>query len=195
MTTRDRILDAAAQVMRSRGLGRATTKEIAKAAGYSEATLYKHFRDKTDLFVAVLDERVPSNLRSLLAGLDERAGAGTVSGTLEEVARAAIAFYTETFPMAASVFAEPQLLTAHRAALRERGAGPQTVRDALAAYLAAERNLGRVRADADPRAAAALLLGACFQHGFLGHFTEQEDAASAAATLVQTLAVGVLPPS
>ncbi|HEX4258089.1 MAG TPA: helix-turn-helix domain-containing protein, partial [Streptosporangiaceae bacterium] len=45
--TRDRILDAATHVMRTRGFARTTTKEIARAAGYSEATLYKHFQDKT----------------------------------------------------------------------------------------------------------------------------------------------------
>ncbi len=58
--TRDRILDAATHVMRTRGFARTTTKEIARAAGYSEATLYKHFQDKTDLFLAVLKERLPT---------------------------------------------------------------------------------------------------------------------------------------
>ncbi|MGH3995405.1 MAG: helix-turn-helix domain-containing protein, partial [Pseudonocardiaceae bacterium] len=37
MSTRDRILDGAAEVMRTRGLANTTTKEIAKAAGLSEA--------------------------------------------------------------------------------------------------------------------------------------------------------------
>ena len=66
--TRDRILDAAAHVMRTLGFARTTTKEIARAAGYSEATLYKHFQDKTDLFLAVLKERLPS-LGSTLSAL------------------------------------------------------------------------------------------------------------------------------
>ena len=36
MTTRDAILDGALEVMRTRGLARTTTKEIARAAGFSE---------------------------------------------------------------------------------------------------------------------------------------------------------------
>src|ERR1700733_13336135 len=80
--TRDRILDAAAHVMRTRGFARTTTKEIARAAGYSEATLYKHFLDKTDLFLAVLKERLPSlgsTLSALSAAIDadNQADAGT----------------------------------------------------------------------------------------------------------------------
>ena len=36
--------------MRKVGLVRATTKEIARVAGYSEAALFKYFQDKDDLF-------------------------------------------------------------------------------------------------------------------------------------------------
>jgi AcrR family transcriptional regulator len=45
MGTRDDILDAAAEVLRTQGFARATTKSIAQVAGYSEAALYKHFAD------------------------------------------------------------------------------------------------------------------------------------------------------
>ncbi|MEV0029378.1 helix-turn-helix domain-containing protein [Nocardia sp. NPDC050793] len=197
MSTRDRMLDAAAHVMRTRGLARTTTKEIAKAAGYSEAALYKHFRDKTDLFLAVLVERAPTNLGSAVAGLTQRAGQGSVQETLEQVARGALAFYRVGFPMAASLFAEPDLLAAHRAALRDRGAGPQYIGIAVAAYLTAERDLGRIRSDADPDAAAALLIGACLQHAFLSSFAGEpadQDATDQIATaLVRTLMSGLNP--
>ena len=56
---RVRIVDAAHELMLTIGLARATTKEIAKAAGCSEAALYKHFASKEDLFVTVLKERLP----------------------------------------------------------------------------------------------------------------------------------------
>lgn len=190
MTTRDRMLDAAAHVMRTRGLVGATTKEIAKAAGYSEAALYKHFRDKTDLFLAVLTERVPSPLAKVLGTLDQRVGQGSVTDTLEEVARAAITFYRHGFPMAAALFADPRLLAAYRDTLRRRGAGPQHVTRAVAAYLAAEKEQGRTTAD--PDAAAALLVGACLQHAFLGHFiADQDEDAHLATALVRTLADGL----
>jgi len=193
VSTRDRMVDAAAEVMRARGLAHATTKEIARAAGFSEAALYKHFRDKTELFLAVLAERTPGALTKLLAGLGERAGTDTVLRHLTDIARAAIEFYGHSFPMAASLFAEPVLFAAHRAALRERNAGPQHVNDAVADYLAAEQLLGRVRPDADVRAATALLIGACFQRAFLDHFTEPPaDPVAVAASLAATVAAGIV---
>jgi hypothetical protein len=100
--------------------------------------------------------------------------------------------------MAASLFAEPDLLAAHRASLQERGAGPHHVNDLLAAYLAAEQEFGRVHPDADPQVAAALLLGACLQHAFFGAFADRPVGRTAtgqvAATLVKTLAGGLVPP-
>jgi AefR-like transcriptional repressor, C-terminal domain len=95
------------------------------------------------------------------------------------------------------VFSEPQLLAAHRAEVRERDAGPHHVSDTVANYIAAEQDLGRVRANVDPRAAADLLLGACFQHAFLSRFADttvdDETAERTAAALVQTLLSGLAP--
>src|SRR5690606_21040911 len=108
------------------GIAHATTKEIARVAGCSEALLYKHFADKTGLFVAVLQERAPG-LAHLLGALPDRAGSGTVRENLTEVVRAARAFYLETFAMAASLFSDRTLLEAHRARLAELGAGPEYV--------------------------------------------------------------------
>jgi AcrR family transcriptional regulator len=193
------MLDAAAHVMRTRGMARATTKEIAKAAGYSEAALYKHFRDKTEMFLAVLTERVPSTLGAVLANLVQQAGEESVQDTLHELARAALDFYNETFVMAASVFSEPQLLAAHRAAVLERDAGPHHISETVANYIAAEQNLGRIRSDVDSPSAAALLLGACFQHAFLNRFadTSMDDQTvdHIAAGLAQTLFRGLDPQS
>jgi AcrR family transcriptional regulator len=193
------MLDAAALVMRTRGMARATTKEIAKAAGYSEAALYKHFRDKTEIFLAVLTERVPSTLGVVLATLVQQAGEGSVQDTMQELARAALRFYDETFVMAASVFSEPQLLAAHRAEVNDRHAGPHYVSETVANYIAVEQNLGRIRGDADPRAAAALLLGACFQHAFLSRFADtaldDETVEHTATELVRTLSSGLTPGS
>ncbi|MEJ2861287.1 TetR/AcrR family transcriptional regulator [Actinomycetospora flava] len=169
-STRDRMLDAALTVMRDRGVARATTREIAREAGFSEAALYKHFEDKTALFVAVLVERVPSRFTDVLDGLPARVGTADVEEILVEVATEAVAFYRETFPMGASLFSEPAILAAHRAALARLGTGPHVAVDGLADYLAAEARLGRVDAATDPRAAALLLLGACQMTTFLAAF-------------------------
>jgi AcrR family transcriptional regulator len=200
--TRDRILDAAAHVMRTRGFARTTTKEIARAAGYSEATLYKHFQDKTDLFLAVLKERLPSlgsTLSALSAGIDDTntAASESLASRLTATAHGAIAFYEASFPISASVFSEPELLAAHHAAVTGRGGGPQYPLEALARYLRLEQGRGRIRPGADCDAAASLLLGSCFQYAFLRCFAQlPPDPAAAQAhanAIVTTLLAGLAP--
>ncbi|MFF1399494.1 TetR/AcrR family transcriptional regulator [Streptomyces sp. NPDC058287] len=162
---RVRIVDAAHELMLSIGLARATTKEIAKAADCSEAALYKYFANKEELFVTVLSERLPK-LGPLLTELSKEPGAKSVEENLTEIAREAALFYEQTFPMAASLYAEPQLKRRHEEALREMGAGPHRPIQGLDAYLRSEQDAGRVSRDADTYAAASLLLGACAQRAF-----------------------------
>lgn len=50
---RDRILDAALRVFAERGFHGATTRELARAAGVSEALMFRHFPTKEDLYVAL----------------------------------------------------------------------------------------------------------------------------------------------
>ncbi|MFC9457410.1 TetR/AcrR family transcriptional regulator [Streptomyces sp. NPDC058430] len=162
---RVRIVDAAHELMLSIGLARATTKEIAKAADCSEAALYKYFANKEELFVTVLSERLPK-LGPLLTELSKEPGAKSVEENLTEIAREAALFYEQTFPMAASLYAEPQLKRRHEEALREMGTGPHRPIQGLDAYLRSEQDAGRVSRDADTYAAASLLLGACAQRAF-----------------------------
>jgi AcrR family transcriptional regulator len=190
------MLDAAEHVLRTRGIAQATTKHIAAQAGFSEAALYKHFQDKADLFLAVLRERSPSDFGSLLEALSDQVGRGTVAATVQAVAQAALDFYLDTFPMAVSVFSDVRLLAAHRDAVVARGAGPRSPTTVLSAYFEAERQAGRIDQKTDPHAAASLLLGACFQHAFLVHFSgddpNEEFTRDFAARLTATLLTGLV---
>ena len=85
---RVRILDAAHDLLLTVGLARATTKEIAKAAGCSEAALYKYFASKEELFVRVLGERLP-RLAPLLSTLTAEPGTGTLEENLTRIAEQA----------------------------------------------------------------------------------------------------------
>ncbi|MFE6765434.1 TetR/AcrR family transcriptional regulator [Streptomyces sp. SID9124] len=192
---RVRLVDAAHQLMLTKGLARTTTKEIAKAAGCSEAALYKHFLSKEELFVVVLKERLPKiDLRQLTD--DPGAGERSVEENLAVIARQATLFYEQSFPIAASLYAEPTLKERHDAAMRELGTGPHLPIRGVATYLRAEQTAGRVRADADTYAAASLLLGACAQRAFAYDATADGEppqplddfAASLARTLLRGLA-------
>jgi AcrR family transcriptional regulator len=184
--TREVILDAAARVLRERGLANATTKEIARAAGFSEATLYKYFRDKLELMVMVLHERGPQFI-PMLQTLPRRAGTGSVRAILTELATVCITFYRDGFPMFASIFSDPAILNAHRDHLRGRNLGPHRANEGLAEYLRAEQALGRISGDADPEAVAGLILGACFQHAFVTFFAPdpRDDEKAAQAFVAQ----------
>ena len=195
--TRAQLVDAAERVLRTRGLARATTKEIAREAGCAEGTLYLHFADKLDLVRAVHEKLLPAFVE-VVRHLPGRAGTGTVEANLTEVADSALRLYRDLLPVGSSLFADPELLARYRALLAERGGGPQRAWEPVAAYLRAEQALGRVAADADPAAAAALLLGACQQLVFVELMTGPEtlpfrDRPDPAPALVATLLAGLAP--
>jgi AcrR family transcriptional regulator len=191
---RGRILDAAADVMRKLGLVRATTKEIARVAGYSEAAIYKHFKDKDDLFFSVLAERLPTFAGALGAEL-EVPRARPVKERLVEVTMAALRFYSESMPIAVSVLSEPDTLARQRKRMVASGRGPEKANEAVAAYLRAEQRLGRVSARANVEVAASLLIGACFQCAFLSLYHGQklrpEEVKRLASEIVTTLLDGL----
>ena len=57
--TRAALLDAAEEVFLERGVSRASLEVISRRAGVTRGALYWHFRNKGDLFRAML-ERVPT---------------------------------------------------------------------------------------------------------------------------------------
>jgi len=52
---REQLLDTAVTLFAEKGYGGATTAELARAAGVTEPIIYRHFKSKKDLFVAVID--------------------------------------------------------------------------------------------------------------------------------------------
>lgn len=171
--------------MRRDGLVRATTKEIAREAGCSEALLYKHFPDKHDIFVQVLTERSP---RLDLTGGSP--GSGSVVGNLESLVANLVAFYAQGFTIAVSIFSSAELLTAHREAMAARGAGPHGPSRVVARYLDQEVELGRL-ATIDTDAIARLLTGAALHEAFLSAYAGEpvSDPASLAHRLVSAVAL------
>ena len=58
---RRQLVDAALEVFSRKGFGGTTTKEIAAAAGVTEAIIFRHFASKQDLYDAVLDQHHESS--------------------------------------------------------------------------------------------------------------------------------------
>ncbi|MFD4264929.1 TetR/AcrR family transcriptional regulator [Rhodococcus sp. NPDC058481] len=183
MGTRDQILDAAAEIMRNRGVAQATTKEIAKAAGYSEAALYKHFSDKEDLILNVLRHRMPGQ-----DSARPEPGTDTVEDNLAAFARIALTFYQQSLPLLGGLLAQPKRMAAHRDSMRRHGAGPGHAIAGIARYLRAEQELGRVDTDTDTDTVAAMLDGTCFHQAFLRFYEAGPDATAAPDELARSLA-------
>lgn len=198
--TRARILDAAAHLLSTVGISRTTTKQIAREAGCSEAALYKHFRDKEEIFMRVLHERAP-RFSDALARLPGRAGTGDPAEHLAEVVRCALPFFRQSLPMAGSLLASPELLANYRRKLALTAAGPHQATALLSRYLRLEQRGGRISAGIDPEAAAMLLIGACFHRAFLDCFYGPEpppgrppvDDEEFVTEVVRALLAGVAP--
>lgn len=71
--TRAGLLDAAEHLFQSRGVARTSLNDIALAAGTTRGAIYWHFKDKADLFVAMM-ERVTLPLEQTLAMTDLACG-------------------------------------------------------------------------------------------------------------------------
>jgi AcrR family transcriptional regulator len=69
--TRETILDAAERVFLERGVARTSLEEIARTANVTRGAIYWHFKNKVDLFGAMI-ERVRLPLDSLIDELEEQ---------------------------------------------------------------------------------------------------------------------------
>jgi TetR/AcrR family acrAB operon transcriptional repressor len=55
LATRERLLDAAELLFQEQGVSRTTLQQIAQASGATRGAVYWHFKDKADLFNAMMD--------------------------------------------------------------------------------------------------------------------------------------------
>ena len=185
MVARDSILDAAAAVMSGKGIAKATTKEIARVAGYSEALLYKHFPDKQAIYLGVLRER-PGGVIPLL-----EPGMGEIPDNLAEITVGLMEFYVASFPVSASVFSDRELLLAWREGMTARDTGPRGPLRGVEHYLEEEIALRRLDAGTDVTAIATLLCGAAFQAAFLACYDGLAEVPNAQA-LAERLVAAVV---
>ncbi|MEZ0051832.1 AcrR family transcriptional regulator [Mycobacterium sp. MAA66] len=85
-TVRDRLIDAAEECMRTKGIRATTVSEVAEAAGVSRGWLYRHFPDKVTLLGAAivrLNDAYWSDAHAMLEsidGLDHQIAAGVQHG-------------------------------------------------------------------------------------------------------------------
>jgi TetR/AcrR family transcriptional regulator, acrAB operon repressor len=83
LATRNSLLDSAELLFQAQGVSRTSLQEIAQAAGTTRGAIYWHFKDKADLFNAMM-ERVTLPLEEAL----QRAGDADVADPLAQMRKA-----------------------------------------------------------------------------------------------------------
>ncbi|MEV6942240.1 TetR family transcriptional regulator [Streptomyces sp. NPDC051172] len=184
---RQQLFDAAERILLRAGPNALTSRAVTAEAGCAKGVLHRHFAD----FDAFLAELVLDRIRRLAglgAALGEAAGTGTVAGNLTRA-------LTDLFD-AVAIAVVGLVITRDELRARLRAAGSigiplMTEASAmLTGYLAAERDLGRVAADADVALLAATLLGAAHLL-FADREAGPPDAAAVCRTVATVLAGAV----
>jgi len=68
--TREYLLRAASQVFAERGFHEATLDEVAAAAGYTKGAVYSNFKNKEDLFLALLEDAYARDMAAIKETLE-----------------------------------------------------------------------------------------------------------------------------
>ena len=150
------ICNAALEVFAEKGFAAAKLDEIARLAGVSKGTLYLYFKDKEDLFRAVVRDAIAPNLDALTATI------ATLEAPFPDIVRAFFAGFAEkeaSLPIGAvakMVIGEsrnfPELARVWHDEVASKAIG------ALAAFIERAQHRGEVRAG-DPRLFAFSLMG------------------------------------
>jgi AcrR family transcriptional regulator len=153
---REQLFDAAERILLRDGPSALTSRAVTTEAGCAKGVLHRHFAD-FDAFIAELVRDRIARIGNQAAALRNSAGTGTIAGNLTgaltglfgSVAVAIVGLITfrddvrarlrQVTPVGVPVLTEATAMTA--------------------SYLAAERDLGRLAADADVDALAATLIG------------------------------------
>jgi AcrR family transcriptional regulator len=184
---RQQLFGAAERVLLRAGPSALTSRAVTAEAGVAKGVLHRHFAD----FDAFLAEFVLDRVERLdpeAAALRQAAGTGTVAGN---IAAALTALFGS---VAVAIVALVDFRDELRARLRgDWPAGVPVLTEAMvmiADYLAAERDLGRIAADADVETLAAVLMGAV--HRLFADRTADPPEAAAVTKMVTTIIGGAV---
>lgn len=192
--TRERLLDAAENLFRDRGVTRTSLAEVATAAGMTRGAVYWHFKDKVDLFRAMCERATLPLDAAFEKGC--ASACGDPLGTLRTLAIGALTnlaadaraqnVFEIIFHKSELVDELAGLASAHR---EERGECLREIQDIV--RRAAE--VGQIPRDADPYLATqglhALMIG--IMHEWVLDPTAY-DLAAAAPALIDMLLAGLV---
>jgi AcrR family transcriptional regulator len=175
---REQLFDAAERVLLRHGPNALTSRAVTDEAGVAKGVLHRHFTD-FDAFLTDLVLDRAAQLAAQSSALRESTGSGTVVDNLTG------ALTTLFGPVPVAIIPLITFRDELRAGLRQAtpGGGIAILSEAttaIAAYLTAERDLGRIAADADIDSLTLSLVGG-------GHllFADRDSAPPSTATITK----------
>lgn len=179
---REQLFAAAERVLRRDGPNALTSRAVTAEAGCAKGVLHRHFADVEDFLAQLVLDRIA---RVEAQGAALRGGTADAADALADMLCAL--FDSVAVSVLGLVTARDGLRERLR---RERGApGVPVLTEAaeeIRAYLAAEQERGRLRADADPGALAMTLVGGA--HLLVAGADAAPDRAAVRAMVVTALA-------
>jgi len=153
---RQRIIDAAVEIVAKVGYARATTKVIAEAAGVNEVTLFRHFGNKKNLFSAAIELYGGPALTPII----EAQLTGDYRQDLTTVGNIFIEILLERREMLRLLLCESAHIPEVRTVLARN---PRELRKMLARYLQSQMEKGTIK-EQHPEALAQAFLGMFFAY-------------------------------
>lgn len=193
---RQNIIDATDRLLRTHGLARLTTREIAREAKVADGLIYHHFKDKAELIFEVIETRVRET-RNYMQNLPLEVGKKTLPQNLEDVLLSVYHAHYEITPILNTVFADQKLRNRLQEIVKERNMGPQYAIEGLNVYLAAEQRMGRLSDAIETNVLAKCLWMISIQSAMLdrwmGNEVDENGARREIHKCVQTLMNGFAP--
>ena len=153
---REQLFAATDRLLGRDGPAGLSTRAITSEAGVANGMLHRHFRDLDAFLTEFAADRL-QGIADSAAALPARAGHGTVTGNLADALLTL--FSSNALALMNLVATRPELGPAieHASAVGSGGLGD--VEEHFAAYLDAEKKLGRIAPDTDTHTHAFALLG------------------------------------
>jgi TetR/AcrR family transcriptional regulator len=166
---RRQLLDIALNFFSRKGFEGTTTKEIAAAAGVTEAIIFRHFPSKQALYTAVLDcqhesgelDRVIARWKSLMDANDD---AGLFRALLDEV----ISGYRRDSRVHRAIFFAA--LEGHEAGLQLHRERSLPIFELLCQYVARRQSEGAIRGGIPPQAIVGAMAGTAAHFSMMTQF-------------------------
>lgn len=190
---REAILRAATEVLAERGVAGLTTKAIAKRAQVAEGSIFYHFKDRLNLLLAIVSASVPA-FADVVAAASADLERSSLQEGLARLLDALETLYARVIPVQAAILSDPELRDTFTRRTAQLDVGPHRALPPVVTYLETERRAGRLRADADLRTLALMIVGAAHQRALHRHLSTARDRLPSSHAVAANLALTMSTP-